>query len=966
MKRLGVVLLAALIVIVAPVLASAQEATLTGTVTDTTAGALPGVTVRAVHEASGNSFEAVTDERGDYRLALRVGAYQITAELPGFTPVTRSLTLLVGQQAVANLQMAVSGVQESVTVTGEAPLLDVTQSSLGGNIETRQIEELPVQGRNWLDLVLLAPGARGNAMEADSPSAFGSGRTRVPGDFQLNIDGQQLTQLLTGAGDGQPRFSQDSIAEFELLSSRFDATQGRSLGLQVNAITKSGTNSLAGTFSGYFRHDRFNAADHVAETVLPYQNQQLSGTIGGPIRQDRVHFFGNYEYEREPFTAFFTTPYAHFNGAVPRLRLQKKAGARLDAQFSPQTRLWVRGGGWTQEDPRSGGSSLPPSAARQLNKKSDQVLGTLTQVISNRALNEIKGGWAAMSWKDIAFIRNPNDHLGFGLNAPTISLRDVTAGGLSLYPQEQYQDVYSIRDDFTYSLTAKGRHAMKMGAEYLRTEARDVRCTDCAGLLIATGGAVPAPMEQIFPDLYDAGTWNLSLLSPIAVSWTQQFGPYDVKVPRDTFGFWIQDDWTVSPRLTLNLGLRYDLELNAFTNDVAIPPILPGNRPDDKNNIGPRVGFAYSIDDATVLRGGGGIYYGTVVSAYATHHTNNTAYLTVQNDGRPDFASNPWNGPPPTFEQARARSCRTANVPGCVTPEFPTGTATMYAPGFTMPYAYQSSIGVQRQLGPTTAVEADYVYGGHRDVPRPVVLNVTYNPATGANYPLRDVSRRTWPEWGFVKLFFNGSRANQHALQTSFTRRFSGRWQASANYTLSILKDAGPRPLVFNTTSGEYETVPFPTAPDLGGEYAISEGDQRHRAVFNGILELPYAFQLSGLYHYGSGMRYATVWNQDLRGLGTNRTQSVEIRLRPDGSIIPRNNLVGDPIHRVDMRVQRRFAFGSRAKFDGIFEMFNVFNRANYGSYEINERSSSYGQPQQNSLTAYAPRMLQLGFRLAF
>ena len=124
-----------------PVMAHAQEATLSGSVSDTTGGALPGVTVRAAHEASGNNFEAVTDERGDYRLAVRVGTYRVTAELAGFTPVTRTLTLLVGQQAVVNLQMTVSGVQESVTVTGEAPLLDVTQSSLGGNIDPRQLQE---------------------------------------------------------------------------------------------------------------------------------------------------------------------------------------------------------------------------------------------------------------------------------------------------------------------------------------------------------------------------------------------------------------------------------------------------------------------------------------------------------------------------------------------------------------------------------------------------------------------------------------------------------------------------------------------------------------------------------------------------------------------------------------------------------------------------------------------------------
>ena len=141
-----------------PVMGYAQEATLSGAVSDTTGGALPGVTVRAVHETSGNSFEAVTDARGDYRIPARVGAYRVTAELAGFAPATRTVTLLVGQEAVVNLQMAVSGVQESVTVTGEAPLLDVTQSSLGGNVDPRQMQALPLNGRNWQ----AALGAREN------------------------------------------------------------------------------------------------------------------------------------------------------------------------------------------------------------------------------------------------------------------------------------------------------------------------------------------------------------------------------------------------------------------------------------------------------------------------------------------------------------------------------------------------------------------------------------------------------------------------------------------------------------------------------------------------------------------------------------------------------------------------------------------------------------------------------------
>jgi hypothetical protein len=200
-------------------------------------------------------------------------------------------------------------------------------------------------------------------------------------------------------------------------------------------------------------------------------------------------------------------------------------------------------------------------------------------------------------------------------------------------------------------------------------------------------------------------------------------------------------------------------------------------------------------------------------------------------------------------------------------------------------------------------------------------------------------------------------RFNSHALQTAFTRRLSKGWQASGTYTLSGLWDAYPPPY-----SG-LAPVPFPVAPDLGGEYSLAVGDQRHRASINGIWQLPYRLQLSGLYFFGSGERRATFWGADLRGLGSS---SGERRLRQDGTIIPRNNFVGDPLHRVDLRLQRRFPLAGRAAVEGIVELYNVFNHANYGTYVTDEASANYGQPVSNLTAAYLPRMLQLGFRFVF
>ena len=216
--------------------------------------------------------------------------------------------MLVGQTVVIDFTMTISTLEETVTVTGAAPLVDVQQSSMGGNVDTRQLEALPVNGRSWMQLTTLAPGSRVNsAQTSDSPSGLWAT------DFQVNLDGQPVSQTFSLAQLGQPRFSRDAIAEFEVVSSRFDATQGRSTGIQVNAVTKSGTNMFAGSLAGYFRHDSMNAADFFADEVLPYSNQQISGTFGGPIVRDRLHFFGYYEHEREPRSYFFQSGIPEFD-----------------------------------------------------------------------------------------------------------------------------------------------------------------------------------------------------------------------------------------------------------------------------------------------------------------------------------------------------------------------------------------------------------------------------------------------------------------------------------------------------------------------------------------------------------------------------------------------------------------------------------------------------------------------------
>jgi hypothetical protein len=448
----------------------------------------------------------------------------------------------------------------------------------------------------------------------------------------------------------------------------------------------------------------------------------------------------------------------------------------------------------------------------------------------------------------------------------------------------------------------------------------------------------PANFEALFPNIQDVSTWNLAPLSPLFRTYSVGISAagFKQRTPKEIAAAWIQDDWTVTSRLTINLGLRYDISKGQFAERVAIQPWVDAERSIEKNRFGPRVGFAYTLNDRTVIRGGTGKYFADVsdqVSSWTERYGGGEINAQVAYDGRPDFAGNPWNSrPQPTYEEA-------LRIPG-----LRKSVSQIATPNLTVPYAYESSIGVQRQLSTTMALQADYVVNNSRRELFQRNINLTYNPVTGVNYVSTDASRAVYPDWGVVNAYLSEGWSNFHALEIAFTKRLSQRWQASGTYTLSVYRDG--------TTS------PAPSinlVQDLGEEYGLATTDQRHRAVFNGIWDVGYGFQLSGLYFYGSGQRFATTYG------GGDRP-----RLRPDGSIVPRNIFVGQPLHRVDFRLLRRFGLGGRRSIDGIVESYNLFNHENYGSYTLAESNASYGKPIQNVGLAYQPRMVQLGFRIGF
>jgi hypothetical protein len=970
LRRFVFAALLALPLFLLPVTAFAQEAAIGGTVTDQTGGVLPGAVVRVVNEANGNSFEGVTDSTGKYLIPVRIGTYRIGAELSGFSMAERrGVQVLVGQQVALNLQMAPATLQESVTVTGEAPLVDTTQSTLGTNIDSRQVSDLPVNGRNFMDLTLLAAGSRQNFV-AETPSS----------SFQLNVDGQQVTQLIA-TSFGQPRFSKDTIAEFEVITNRFDARQGRSTGIQVNAITKSGTNTPAGSFAGYFRDDKFNAEDFIQKKVLPYADQQLTTTWGGPIKKDRIHYFLNYEYERSPYTRPYNTPFQAFNINLQGTYTEKKGGGRLDIQFSPKTHFTYRQNlerSWDPYDARwAGGSTIHPSSPSSVPKTANDITARLTRVLNASAVNEVSYSWGRYWWQTnpvVNWPQHPQAAAGFTHGTPRIVLQGFTIGQAhQRSPQDLTDGGPSFRDDLSFSFVGGGRHDVKTGVEYIHSDSPIFLCINCGGQLDAQGGPIPANIESLFPVYNDVSTWNLNALAPISRFYQIAVGDFHVDSPIHSFATWMQDDWTRG-KLTVNIGVRYDYINGTYAEELPFDQWVP-KRAVDKNNIQPRLGFAYSVNDRTVARGGWGLFAGGAVNTSHAYRVDaQVANIQVNNDGRPDFPMNPFNGPIPTYAQAIATSNQRSPF------------LTLPAITADLPYTHQANIGVQRQLGSSMSLATDFVYTKNKDVVSIMDVNLAFNPATGAPYPFTDLAHRPVKGWGAVNQnVVQPDGQDSYALQMELNKRMADHWQLSATYLLQfdheyqyapVNTDKGCKYAITNPSPGVFTCdTPITLHPLLVDERFLN-GDQRNRATINGIWELPAGFQLSGLYFFADNGKMTPTSGVDALGLGASATASLvgtnagitgsANRLRRDGTLIARNSFDRSDLHRVDMRFQKRFRLSGRVTVDGIAEVFNVFNHENYNNFVVNEAARNYGAPIYDSNIAFQPRTMQFGFRTTF
>ncbi len=944
----------------------AQEATILGTVTDDTKGALPGATVTATSLENGRTFVAVADERGDYRLrGLAPGRYKVQAELSGFaTVIVPDVEVLVGQNRTVPFAMQVASLSETLTVTAEAPLVDISSTQVAGNVDRRQMEELPLQGRNWMELAMQVKGITANAVD-NNPGV----RDR---SFQLNLDGQEITQQVAGGGFGQPRFSREAIAEFQVITNLFDITQGRSLGIQVQAVSRSGTNDLNGAVYGFFRDDKFNAKDFIANRVLPYANQQLGAAVGGPIVRDKLHYFLSYERENEPNTILTTPPaLGGTSYSFDSKLVQNSFLGRADWQVRQGDHLTSRWSYWDWSNPFTQVSGTEhPSQAADRSRKAFNVSNTWANVLTNTTIQEVRVSYSHFDWKNQLAVPALTD-------TPNYVFPGFTVGQRRNYPQEFFQNTWAARYDLTSS---RGKHDFKVGAEFLRWHDTGQWQLLSRGEFIFL--SAPPDLARRFPVWDDPTTWDVTGLDARVQRFDQNFGDWTIDVPRPSLAIWIGDTWKINNTLTINGGLRWDADFGALdpphiTTEVTFDPrpgviypaqetlkagdrLYPGNLR-DINNIAPRGGFSWNVGGKgnLVVRGGSGLYFRIPDSntTFSIQSFNGERILvnSFPNDGQPGFIQDPTRG-------ITSDDIFAGRVP------LPAQSPRVIASDYKMPYTWQSSIGFQTQIGPRFGFDADLTHWKGYNFARQRDPNLAFNPATG--YNASPALGRPDPKFGQIQWLESKGKADQATVQTSISKRYSSNWQSSLTYTYMLFFND-------NTTSFQSQgNNPF----DPDAEWARSTEFQRHTLRLNGLWRGPWGVNLSGAYFFGSGNYYSTTFAANPFGqTGTNRYVTAPVTVPADvadrfdgptsfavGDIVPRNALKGDPLHRVDFRVAKDIPFPGGITITGIAEVFNAFNHENYGAYQSAINQAGFGQPRQNLLNAYQPRIAQLAFRVAF
>lgn len=915
-----------------------NNASLSGRVTDPSGAMVQGAQVTARQTETGVNSVTTTDRDGRFRFPyLKVGQYQITVRHSGFADVSEPLNLTAGSAFDLPISLQMANTSTNITVREQAALLDTARSQIAGTVSQTEVNQLPLNGRNFLDIALLIPGVSptntaANQLFAETSAVPGQG---ISVDSQRNFSNSFIVDGLSenddAAGVTGAFYGLDVVNEFQVVTSGGQAEFGRALAGYVNVVTRSGTNSFHGDVYGYFRNSRFDAANALSQTVLPLTQAQYGASFGGPIIRDRTFYFANFEQRELNQSGLITISPANVATINAKLKSDGYPGAlistglypnpvhmtdffsKVDHEFNDKDQFSARYSLYNVSSINSrGAGGLSASTASANLYDTDQVIAfSNIASLSPHLVNETRGQF----WNS-TLNAPPSDPIG-----PAVSISGVASfGTLSGSPTARLNKLGEVTDNVSYQA---GAHAIRFGTDFLYND-------DTITFPRSIRGSYSFSSLANFLN----GVYTNS-------GFTQTFANSTVAQTNPNAGFYGQDEWAVNDRFTLNIGIRYDLE---FLKTIVT----------DTNNISPRAGFAWSPFNSrkTVIRGGYGIYYDRVPlrplanALLSANNTTNPADLS-----QISISLSPGQVGAPVFPNILS----SLTLPAGVLFNFSTMQKNMQNA-----YSEQGNFDIEQQLGSKSTLEVGYehVRGLH------LLISVNQNVPTCVAAGSNDGCRPNLT-YGNDSQYSSLADSSYNGLHVSFVQR-PVRW---GNYRISYTYSKA-----LDDVSEFFFSAPLNNF-NIWQDYGRSDDDQRHRLVFDSTIHsslasaytfwehLTHGFQLTAMFQYYSPLPFNIT-------TGANTIQGTTARPTINGVYINRNAGSGFDFLNLTGRLSRSFQLTERLKLQAIAEGFNLTNHINgvtlngvfgIGAYPANP------SPTYKQITAVGdPRAFQFALRLAF
>jgi hypothetical protein len=913
-----------------------HHASVSGRIVDPTGGVVVGAKVTARNVDTNLTNTGSSDREGRFRFPyLKIGAYEIRVAQAGFGDSIRALTLSAGGAYELAFALKVGATETNVTVEAEAALLEAARSQVAGTVAQTEVRNLPLNGRNFLDLALLIPGV--------SPTNTGSNQlfaetSAVPGqgisvgsqrNFSNNFVIDGLSANDDAAGLSGVFYGLDTVQEFQVVTSGAQAELGRALGGFINIVTKSGTNTLRGDLYGYFRNQRWNAANPLSNNKLPSTQAQYGASLGGPIVRDRTFYFGNFEQRNLNQSGLITISPANLAAINARLDAVGFSGlrpttgiypnpvhltnvlAKVDHQFSPGDQFSVRYSLYQSDsnNSRGAGALNAATASSGLDNADHTIAVSNIFTLSSRTVNETRGQF---TYSDLLAL--PTDPAG-----PNVTISGIANfGRLSSSPTGRLNHLYEFVNNLSHQA---GAHAFRAGGNFLYND---------------TAIQFPRSLRgsYAFSSLANflSGTYN-------NLGFTQTFGNTLVSQTNPNIGLYVQDEWKVRPSLTLNAGLRYEVQ---FLETIAT----------DKNNVSPRAGFAWSpfASRRSVVRGGFGLYYDRIplrALANALLSSGNTTSRTETT--QISLSLSPTQAGAPIFPDILT----TPPAAGLL-------NYTTMDPRMQNAYSTQGSIEFEQQLGAHSSFSVAYQRLRGLRLVVAINQNVPTCVAAGTNNGCRPN-----PNYANNSQYRSQADSNYNGLHISFQQR-PVRW---GSYWVSYAYSKS-----MNNVGEFFFSSPIDPA-NIWRDWGRSDDDQRHRVTFNGAINSPtgpartawqrlsHGFQLSGFLQYYSAFPLNIT-------TGVTTVQGTAARPIVNGEFISRNAGIGNDFFSINTRASRTFALGERVRMEAMAEAFNLLNHRNNltrngvfgaGVYPTSP-SATFGQVN----AVHDPRGIQLALRFRF